>query len=281
MNVFDAWVERAEDFYHEGLRQSYTDTKGDGPVVLLLHGYPTWSYDWADIILDLSQKARVVALDWIGYGLSDKPRHHVSVAMQIDRLEVLLDAIQVDRFHLVAHDYGATCAQEILDRDRLSTRIESLTLMNGGVVFNAYRPTRTQKMMLTPFGPLITRFLSRKTLQEKMDAVRGRPLPVPQFDVLWQGMSQDKGVQKAHIRQRYILERAEHWPRWEEATKRWTGPTQLIWGPEDPISGQHVLDPLKDMLPHARVISLEGVGHFVPDEAPDQVARALTEFIHG
>lgn len=277
--TFEAWYDRTADFEHDGLRQSYTDTGGEGDVILLLHGYPTWSYDWVDVIPALSDKNRVIAPDWLGYGLSDKPHRHVPVDEQIDRLSIMLGDLAVDRFHLVAHDYGATCAQEILSRPALAARVKSLTLMNGGLIFSAYRPTRTQKLLLTPLGPLLTRLFSAERLRSKMDAVRGRKLTDNQFAALWRGASHNDGVRKSHLLQRYILERREHWPRWETALRNYRGPVQLIWGPVDPVSGAHVLAPLRRLIPRATVVELDGIGHFVPDEAPDAVGQAIRTFV--
>ncbi|MGB3457011.1 MAG: alpha/beta hydrolase [Litorimonas sp.] len=281
--TFDQWCSVDQTFIHEGLSQRYVDTgnfEGESKdVVLLLHGYPTWSYDWVDVIPVLSVSFRVIALDWVGYGLSDKPNRHVRVEEQIDRLQAFLSERDVDSFHLVAHDYGATCAQEMLDRPALAARTKSLTLMNGGVVYDAYRPTSTQKLLLTPLGPLISRFLSKDRLRAKLDAVRGVKLTDAQFDALWQGIAHQDGNRKSHLLQRYILERAEHWERWEAAVNRYTGPVQLIWGPLDPVSGAHVLAPLRARLPDARVVELPGIGHFVPDEAPAAARDAIREFI--
>ena len=275
---FDAFAARAQTFTHDGLAQSYTDLGKGGPI-LLLHGYPTWSYDWVDVIPALAQRHRVIAPDWVGYGLSDKPARHVPVGEQIDRLEALLEHLGVGRFHLVAHDYGATCAQEMLSREALATRVVSLTLLNGGVVYEAYRPTRTQRLLLTPLGPVLSRLLGEGRLRAKLDAVRGVPLTDAQWAAQWAGMSAQNGVRKSHLLQRYINERTEHHERWEAAVRRYTGPVQLIWGPLDPISGARVLAPLREQLPDARVVELPGIGHFVPDEAPDAVAEAIMEFL--
>ena len=280
-NDFEEWAARARTFDHDGLRNSYTDTGdpgGKGDPVLLLHGYPTWSYDWVDVIPALAEHHRVVAPDWIGYGLSYKPARHVRVDEQIDRLEAMLDHLRIDRFHLVAHDYGATCAQELLDRPALAARVRSLTLMNGGVVYDAYRPTRTQKLLLTPLGPVLSRLLGESRLRAKLDAVRGRKLTDAQWAAQWAGMSANDGVRKSHLLQRYINERTEHHERWEAAMRDYTGPVQLVWGPLDPISGAHVLAPLREQLPEARAVELPGIGHFVPEEAPEAVAEAILEF---
>jgi pimeloyl-ACP methyl ester carboxylesterase len=277
--TFEAWADRAKTFAHNELDQSYTDTGGDGEVIVLLHGYPTWSYDWVDVIPALSETHRIIAADWIGYGLSDKPKRRVLISEQIDRLHTLLSELGVDQFHLVAHDYGSTCAQEIVSRPDFARRVTSLTLLNGGLIFNAYRPTNTQKLLLTPLGGLLVKFLTADRVRTKLDALRGQKLTDDQFNSLWRGMSHNDGVRKSHITQQYILERRENWPRWETALQNYSGPIQLIWGPLDPISGSHVLSPLCQLLPRAEVIELDGIGHFVPDEAPQAVSQTIKNFV--
>jgi pimeloyl-ACP methyl ester carboxylesterase len=276
---FSDWQSRAQTFTHDGLSQSYTDAGGDGDVIVLFHGYPTWSYDWVDIIPALSKTHRVIAADWIGYGLSDKPKRRVTISEQIDRLDALLVHLGVDQFHLVAHDYGSSCALELVSREALAGRVKSLTLMNGGVIFEAYRPTRTQKLLISPIGALMGRLLSAKRVRKRLNELRGNTLTDDQFDALWAGMSHNDGLRKSHITQKYILERREHGARWEAALQAYPGPTQLIWGPLDPISGPHVLAPLRDLLPKAKVMELPGIGHFVPDEAPESVSRAIRDFV--
>ena len=283
MTTFEQWQEFMARVEIDGLAHAYVDVPStadtDAPPVLLLHGYPTWSYDWVDVTGPLSVTHRVVAPDWLGYGLSDKPARHVPITEQIDRLETLLQRIGVDRFHLVAHDYGATCAQEMLSRPGLAARVESLTLMNGGLIYEAYRPTRTQRLLLTPLGPLVARLLGKDRLRAKLDAVRGVKLRNDQWEALWAGMTEQDGLKKTHLLQRYITERAQNHERWDAALRAYAGPVQLIWGPLDPISGAHVLEPLRSRLSEARVVELPGIGHFVPDEAPDEVSRTILEFI--
>ncbi|MEL6687834.1 MAG: alpha/beta fold hydrolase, partial [Pseudomonadota bacterium] len=174
--TFDQWRSVHPAFDHKGLSQTYVDTgnvEGENrPVILLFHGYPTWSYDWVDVIGPLSVGHRIIAADWIGYGLSDKPSRHVRVDEQINRLVALLDHLGVEDFHLVAHDYGSTCAQEMLDRPDIAARTKTLTLMNGGVIFSAYKPTQTQKLLISPLGSLVSRFLSKDRIKTKLDALR-------------------------------------------------------------------------------------------------------------
>ncbi|NXF13812.1 MEST protein, partial [Smithornis capensis] len=94
---------------------------GSSDVVILLHGFPTSSYDWSKIWEGLTQRFhRVIALDFLGFGFSDKPRpHRYSILEQADIVEGLVRhlGLRQHRINLLSHDYGDTVAQELLHRD--------------------------------------------------------------------------------------------------------------------------------------------------------------------
>lgn len=256
-------------------------TQGQGPVLVMLHGFPTWSYDWAEVAAALARDHRVVTLDFPGYGESQKRGGvNFSVAASADAVEALLRHLGIGRAALVIHDYGGIVGQELLDRrrkGRLSFAIDAVHVLNCGIVYSAYRPTRGQKMLATPLlGALVASRLGKAKLQAGLDSVRGdRKLTQGEFDELWIGMSRDNGHRLAHRHIGYNAERAVHHQRWEEALFGYDGPLQLIWGLADPVSGRHVLDAARARLPAARIVTLPGVGHFPQSEAPDQVAAAI------
>ena len=102
---------RGDQHRHGGLRQHLLD-EGDGPVVVAVHGNPTWSFYWRRLVLSLRERCRVIVPDHIGCGLSDKPQQRdPSLADHIDALESLLQARVFDRdpgarVVLVVHDWG-------------------------------------------------------------------------------------------------------------------------------------------------------------------------------
>ena len=87
------------------------------PSLLLLHGFPTSSWDWLPIWDDLVKDYRVIALDMLGFGFSDKPNNrNYSIHGQADIVEALVASKRLESFHVLAHDYGDTVAQELLAR---------------------------------------------------------------------------------------------------------------------------------------------------------------------
>jgi pimeloyl-ACP methyl ester carboxylesterase len=254
--------------------------RGSGPTVLLLHGFPTWSYDYAEMAGDLAADHDVITMDFLGYGASDKPgSYSYSVDESADTVEDLVAHLGLTSVRLVVHDYGGIVGQELVDRANrgvLPFAIEHLTMLNSGIVYSAYRPTRMQKLLILPVvGKLLAGQVSAARVRSALDAVRGTPLSDREFDDLWLGMSRDDGHKRSHLLIKYNTERAAHHRRWESALADWAGPLHLVWGLADPVSGGHVLELAVKVLPQASVTQLPGVGHYPSSEAPQAVTAAV------
>jgi pimeloyl-ACP methyl ester carboxylesterase len=254
--------------------------RGAGPTLLLLHGFPTWSYDYAEVAGDLARDHDVITLDFLGYGASDKPNpYQYSVAESADIVEDLAAHLGVKSTRLMIHDYGGIVGQELVDRankGQLDFAIDSIVMLNCGIVYSAYRPTRAQKLLIMPVvGKLLASRVSAARIRSLLDEVRGSKLTQTEFDDLWLGMSRENGEKLWHLLIKYNAERAIHHRRWETALANWDGPLYLVWGPDDPVSGRHVLEQAVKVLPHATVTELAGVGHYPQSEAPQAVAAAV------
>jgi pimeloyl-ACP methyl ester carboxylesterase len=254
--------------------------RGEGPTLLLLHGFPTWSYDYAEVASDLARDHDVITLDFLGYGASDKPNpYEYSVAESADIVEDLVAHLGVESTRLVIHDYGGIVGQELVDRaskGQLGFAIDSIVMLNCGIVYSAYRPTFLQKLLIVPVvGKLLASRVSAARIRSALDAVRGSRLTDAEFDDLWLGVSRENGHKLSHLLIKYNAERAIHHRRWEAALANWDGPLHLVWGPDDPVSGRHVLEQAVKVLRHATVTELAGVGHYPQSEAPQAVAAAV------
>ncbi|TRW79866.1 alpha/beta hydrolase [Mycolicibacterium sp. 018/SC-01/001] len=274
------WIDENETFHSRRGHCIAYRRRGRGPTVLLLHGFPTWSYDYAAVATDLARDHDVITLDFLGYGVSDKPRgYHFSVAESADIVEDLLAHLGVHEVRLVIHDYGGIVGQELLDRrsaHTLAVTVASVVVLNCGIVYSEYRPTRLQKMLTLPvLGKLVSGRITAARTRAGLDAVRGTPLTDAEFDDMWLGMSYLDGHKLAHRHITYNAERAQHHRRWEAALAAWDGPLTLVWGLDDPVSGRHVLEKARVLLPRAEVVELPGIGHFPQHEAPRDVAEAI------
>ena len=258
----------------------------DGPAagrpVTLLHGFPTSSHDWAPVLPFLvAAGLRVTSLDFLGFGESDKPRpHEYSLLEQTDLVEAVWKTLGIGRTALVAHDYGVSVAQELLARD--STRITSMSWLNGGLFPDLHRPTRGQRLLVGRLGPLVARVFNESRFDAAIGEILGRPVGEEQLHDMWLSLRARGGVRVAPALLRYMEERREHAERWAAAIAEYAGRQQFIWGPADPVSGAHVLPRIRQVAPRASVTVLDqapAVGHYPQVEAPEIVGPLLAEFL--
>lgn len=275
------WVAGGVRFTNSAGHRIFYRRAGSGPTLVLLHGFPTWSFDYAEVATDLAADHDVIAVDFLGFGASDKPRRHrYTVAGSADLVEELLGHLGIDQATLVVHDYGAIVGQELLDRrraSRLTFDAAGVHLLNCGIVYSAYRPTRAQKILANPvLGPVVSRGLDKAKWSGLLNSVRGdRKLTDAEFDQVWYGIALEDGHKLAHRHIRYNAERDVHHRRWQSALEIYDGPLHLIWGLDDPVSGEAVLREAMAVLPAAIVTELPGVGHFPQVEVPAEVSRAI------
>jgi len=247
-----------------------------GTPITLLHGFPTSSHDWAAIVPALTAAGhRVTTLDFLGFGGSAKPRgHRYSLFEQADIVQALWTHLGIGSTALVAHDYGVSVGQELLARD--AERITSMTWMNGGIYADLHRPLAIQKLLHHRLvGPVLGRLSSERTFRMAMGKIMGRPVADADLHAMWESVSADGGTRVQTAVLQYIDERRANAERWVEALESYPGPSTFIWGPDDPISGGHVLPRIAERVPGARVVVLDGVGHYPQVEDPAAVSTAL------
>ncbi|XP_019399353.1 PREDICTED: mesoderm-specific transcript homolog protein isoform X2 [Crocodylus porosus] len=171
-----------------------TGAVGSSDIVILLHGFPTSSYDWYKIWEGLTQRFhRVIALDFVGFGFSDKPRpHRYSIFEQANIVERLVGhlGLRNHRINLLSHDYGDTVAQELLHRYEHnktgSILINSLCLSNGGIFPETHYPRFIQKILKDGgfLSPILTRLMNFFLFSRGLGAVFG-PYTQPSQAEYW------------------------------------------------------------------------------------------------
>ncbi|RMF69571.1 MAG: alpha/beta hydrolase, partial [Alphaproteobacteria bacterium] len=256
----------------------------DAPRLVLIHGFPTASFDWARLWPALAARAALIAADMLGFGFSDKPRaHRYSLFEQAELLTDLVreagwaDGVPV---HVLAHDYGDTVAQELLVRARtgqLPFRLESVVFLNGGMFFSAIRLSPMQIRLRDPVGRLLQYLITRGRFRRQFAAIFG-PAHRPdraELDAFFDLVTAGGGRGVLHALSQYLRERAAHEERWSRAVAEAPVPIALIYGPEDPISGEGIARRFRELAPEAPVIRLAGVGHYPQVEAPQAVFDAF------
>lgn len=255
---------------------------GEGPALLLIHGFPTSSRDWEPLWPALSPRWTLHAIDMLGFGLSDKPSDFdYSVPASADQWEALCAARGLTKVHVLAHDYGVTVAQELLARQlerKLPFSIRSIAFLNGGLFPEATHPLRIQKWLLGPFGSWVARFASERTFVAGMRRICVRPMDDAELHEHWERVVRAGGRRVMPKLIRYIRERSRQRERWVGALLRADVPICLIDGVDDPVSGADTVRRWRELLPQAPVHQLSGVGHYPQWEAPGAVLAAFEAF---
>lgn len=255
---------------------------GSGPVLTLLHGFPSSSHDWARVAGPLAGDHTLLAPDFLGFGASEKPADHdYSLHEQADLVEALWAHQQIAATHLLAHDYGVSVAQELLARraeGALAVDLLGAQLLNGGLYPDLHRPQPTQLALLDPAqGPQVS-----AAIDEQLFVAALTPTFAPGFDAaadsreIWRATSRDDGQRISHLLIRYIEDRARHGERWVGALERTDVPLAFIWGMLDVVSGAQMAERIRARLPGAPFAALADVAHWPALEAPDRVAAAVS-----
>jgi pimeloyl-ACP methyl ester carboxylesterase len=282
------WRERGHFTRLLGREIFFVDSgEREKPAIFLIHGFPTSSWDWAPIWSALSESYRVVALDMLGFGFSEKPNPHLySIMEQADLCEALISERKLARFHVLAHDYGDTVAQELLARHnegRGVGRWASLCLLNGGLFPETHRARLIQKLLISPLGPWINRLLSKRSFDKSFSAVFGpqtKPSP-EELESFWSLVNERDGKHVFHNLISYMSDRKRHRERWVGALQNSVVPIGLINGSADPVSGAHMIERYREVVSRDQfTVQLAQIGHYPQVEAPNQVLEAYLRFLH-
>jgi pimeloyl-ACP methyl ester carboxylesterase len=263
--------------------------EGRGAALLCIHGFPTSSWDWHKIWGDVARRFHVIAADMIGFGFSAKPvDYEYSILDQATLHERLLEFLGVGSVHVLAHDYGDTVAQELLARfeERKASgapgiELRTICFLNGGLFPEAHRALPVQKLLSGPLGPLLSRFVSESAFRRGFSAVFG-PHTQPSVQELhdfWSIINVNDGGKISHKLLGYIAERKRHRERWVGALRKTTVPLRFINGPLDPVSGAHMAERYRELVPKPDVVMLEGIGHYPQVEDPSGTLGAFLEFV--
>lgn len=282
------WQDSGRHFLYKGHR-IFTQQGGNaaGETWLLIHGFPTASWDWEAVWPALGEHYRLVTLDMIGFGFSDKPLHYdYSIFDQADLFEAFLKSENIVSAHVLAHDYGDTVAQELLARhndSRLSFELNSVCLLNGGLFPETHHPLFVQKLLLSRAGPLVAKLISRGGMNASMKKIFGRyTQPSPELlQAFWELLVFNDGRAVMPRLIRYMQERRTHRERWVSALQKAQVPLRLINGLADPISGAHMVQRYRELVPSPDVVELPGIGHYPQVEDAAAVSCACLDFLKG
>lgn len=272
------------------VQEGHDASQPDKEHLVLIHGFPTASWDWAKIWNSLTEKFVVTAPDMIGFGYSAKPRKYAySIHDQARLHETLLAKLRISKCHILAHDYGDTVAQEMLaasldhsSRANASLEIQSVCFLNGGLFPETHQPRAIQKMLIGPMGAWVAKLMNKKRFSQKFAEVFGpQTQPTAQeLDDFWQLIALNNGHQIAHKLIRYMTERKVYRERWVGILNNTSVPIRIINGPADPVSGRHMVMRYEEVVKNPNVVMLDdAIGHYPQVEDPEGVLKAFWDFV--
>lgn len=255
-------------------------------TIILIHGFPTSSWDWKDIWALLEKDYRLIAVDMLGFGFSDKPNpHKYSISEQADIIEKIISDKKLISYHILAHDYGDTVTQEILSRKnrKTSARCESVCFLNGGLFPETHKALLIQKILLSKLGWLVNKLATQKQFNNSMIRVFG-PTTKPsksELDNFWFLINYNKGRHIFHNLISYMSDRKENREKWIFALKTSKIPIALINGSIDPVSGSHMIERYKQLIGDITWLKeLKNIGHYPQIEAPEEVSEYYKFFLN-
>jgi haloalkane dehalogenase len=266
---------------HDGLRMHYVE-EGGGDPVLLLHGEPTWSFLYRNVIPRLARVARVVAPDYFGFGRSDKPveRGWYTYDRHYESIERLVEALDLRAVTLVVHDWGGPIGLRLaVERP---DRVARLVVLNTGV--GAGRPPSDEWLRFRDFvrrvgtelrpGQLV-RVSCVTEISDEIVAGYDAPHPVPESKTGPLMFPELVPTEADHPSAAKMLEV-------REALRSWDKPALVVFSDSDPIFSPRVGERFAALLPGAGPAeTLAGAGHFLQEDRGEELGERIARWLSG
>jgi pimeloyl-ACP methyl ester carboxylesterase len=262
---------------------SYLDEGAGDEAVLMVHGNPTWSFFYRNVVLALRDNVRCIVPDHLGCGLSDKPQEYdYTLDNHIENLGRLVDSLNLKKVHLIVHDWGGpiglgTCLPR-------SARLGKVVILNTAAFADTVIPWRIRFCRLPLIGEVAVRGFNGFAWPATWMAV-SKPMPEPVkrgflfpydswanriathrfVEDIPRGLGKPNDVALAKIEAALPLLR-EH-------------PVQIIWGGQDFCFNRHYFDRWQALLPNAEANYLNGAGHYLLEDAPDETLGGINRHI--
>lgn len=266
------------------VRLHYVD-EGDGQPVLMVHGNPTWSFYYRQLILALRPSHRAIAVDHIGCGLSDKPQHYrYRLSQHMANLVRLIEELDLQSATLVAHDWGGAIGLGAVQR--CADRFERIVLLNTGAFPPPFIPWRIRICRWPVFGKLALQGFNAfacAAITMATEQPRGLPTDVA-AGMLAPYDSWDNRIATYQFVKDIPL--SPHHPTWEvleEIENRLPSLAEkeihLCWGMKDWCFRPECLERFMAHWPAADVVRFESAGHYVLEDAADEIKQLMKQWL--
>ncbi|MBX9581688.1 MAG: alpha/beta fold hydrolase [Gemmataceae bacterium] len=276
-------------FGRRGLRMNYLD-EGAGDPVVMLHGNPTWSFLYRNLVLALRGSYRCVVPDHIGCGLSDKPPetlYDYSLKSRIDDLEALLDHLGLtDNLTLVLHDWGGMIGMGYAARH--PERIKRLVVSNTGA-FPLPAGKRLPRSLWLGRSTALGRWLilnknafcraaarwcvTRRPLPPEVRRMYLLPYDSPEHRVAVLKFVQTIPLKSSDPGYDIVRGTADSLAKFRDV------PTLLLWGMRDFVFDRHFLAEWQKHFPHAETHTWPDCGHYLLEDAGEEVIPKVRDFL--
>ena len=254
--------------------------------ILIIHGYPSCSYDWVNTLDTLTAKRRAVLMDLPGFGLSVKPDTRYSIRLYADAVEAVAEAAGLTSVALVTHDMGDTVGGELLARElegALPFAVTERVLTNGSIYIDMAQLTNGQQFLLGAPDELLAEGWAGdgSAFQGSLAAICSpdHQPSAEDLQALWEFMSYRQGERLLARTIRYIEDRRAEEARFTGAIETHPSPLGVVWGALDPVAVYPMTDKLLAARPDARRITLDDVGHFPMLEDAARTADAIASLL--
>jgi haloalkane dehalogenase len=267
-----------------GLKYHYVD-EGSGPTILFVHGNPTWSFAWRHLLKDLSRDHRVIAVDHIGCGKSDKPQQYDYVLENhVSNLTKLIDSLDLRDVTLVGHDWGGCIGMGAAGRR--ADRFRRFILMNTAAFRSKRIPLRIAVCRIPLLGRLAVRGFNAFAgsalwmaveHQQKFSAAARAGFIAPYDNwahrIATHEFVKDIPLSPSHRSYQTLVGIEEGLAQFRDR------PMLLLWGEKDWCFTTEFLKEWQQRLPAARTITYPDAGHYVFEDAKDRMPADVRAFL--
>lgn len=255
------------------------------PPVLMVHGNPTWSFYYRELVQRLSDRFRSIAVDHIGCGLSEKPAHfNYCLESHINNLVEFIDKKELSEINLVVHDWGGAIG--LGAATKMPERFAKIVILNTAAFPPPYIPRRIQACRIPLLGTIAVRgfnlfawaaiyMATERKGGLKKQVAKGMLAP---YDRWSNRVAIDRFVKD--------IPTSENDPTWKLLSEIESNldrlkhlPIQLIWGMKDWCFRPECLERFEQHFPDARVQRIEDAGHYVIEDATEQVCELVDSFL--
>jgi pimeloyl-ACP methyl ester carboxylesterase len=256
-------------------------------TLVILHGYPTSSYDYYRIIPELSNYFRIIIHDHLGFGFSDKPDSLTySLIDQADIALQLWSKLGLKNITILAHDYGTSIAKEILARKNhnlIPIKINKMYLCSSSMRLEHLHLRNMGKLLKDKkIGKYISRLTSygyRKIKRTfKKDHINYQFQNDYDINDMWNQLDSSEGQKEIHFLSNFINERYTFWHRWTNALKETQIPVKIFWEKTDPVAIKEIAIVLATENENKNLLWIENVKHYSIMETPNSWIKLVFEY---